>query len=99
MSERLGNLGPALVIDRVKFTPSRPAEARKGLNGWVCFRLNRRLQIDGIMLRRTRDGRRVLSFPARRSSGGDQVFFVRPLDDETREEIEHQVFTALGRLN
>ncbi|MBN1443004.1 MAG: hypothetical protein JXA90_09850 [Planctomycetes bacterium] len=85
-----------ITIDRIELKTAGPEAAETGLLGWISFRLNRRLQVDGVALRRTADGRPALSFPAKRDSAGNQRFFVRPLDDETRIEIERQVFAALG---
>jgi DNA-binding cell septation regulator SpoVG len=83
-------------IDRVELVTAGPAGAETGLLGWIQCRVNRSLLLDGLTLRRTQDGRLALSFPARRDRAGNQRFYVRPLDDETRCEIERQVFAALG---
>ena len=85
-----------LKVDRVVFSAAPEDAVKEGLIGFVSFRLNDRLQLDGIALRRTLDGRRVLSFPARRDSAGNQRFYVRPLDDAARRQIEDQVLAALG---
>jgi DNA-binding cell septation regulator SpoVG len=87
-----------IMIDRIELKTAGPEAAETGLLGWISFRLNRRLQVDGVALRRTIEGRHTLSFPARRDRAGNQRFYVRPLDDETREAIESQVLTALGIL-
>ena len=83
-------------IDRIELKTAGRQAAETGLIGWISCRLNNRLQLDGITLRKTQDGRHVLSFPARRDAAGQQHFFVRPLDDNTRKEIERQVFARLG---
>ena len=56
------------------------------------------IRIDGAAIRRTRGGRLVLSFPAKRGRNGREWPFVRPIDDETRRSIEAQVFAALGPI-
>ena len=59
--------------------------------------INGGLRIDeGLYLRRTADGRLTMSFPAR-IRGSLKRFFVRPLDDATRLEIEEQVIAELRR--
>jgi len=85
-----------LRIDKIELTTAGPELAETGLLGWVRCRLNGVLQLSCIALRRTRDGRHVLSFPARTDAAGERHFIVRPLDDRTRIEIERQVFAALG---
>ncbi len=84
-----------LRISSVDFAPSSPGERDTGLLGYVSFCLNGGLRIDGVTLRRTGDGRLVLSFPAKPGLTGAQFFYVRPLDSRTRREIERQVFRAL----
>ena len=86
----------SLRISDVHFTAASPAQVQAGLLGFVGCTLNSSLRLDGIALRRTADGRVALSFPARRDASGRQHFYVRPLDDRARREIEHHVFNALG---
>src|SRR5262245_23693969 len=74
------------------FRHSRPP----GGEGWVSATMNGSLRFDGISVRRTADGRLALSFPARRDTTGKQHPYLRPLDDATRRDIEHQIFAALG---
>jgi len=67
-----------------------------GLIGFVTCTINSSLQLDGLMLRRTRDGRLTISFPARRDTAGRQYHFLRPLNDQIRREIEDQILRSLG---
>ena len=85
-----------LVIDKIEMMTAGPEAAESGLLGFIRCRLNGRLQLAGIALRKTRDGRHTLSFPARTDGAGEQHFYLRPMDDQTRIEIERQVFEALG---
>ena len=85
-----------VAITEVTFSPSTAGDRRAGLLGWVTFVLNGAIKIDGVTLRRTRDGRLTLSYPARRDRDGVEHFVIRPLGDKARVEIERQVFLALG---
>jgi len=67
-----------------------------GLLGWASFELYGHVRLDGVAVRRTRDGRLTLAFPERRDATGRRHPVVRPLNDEARREIEQQVFAALG---
>ncbi len=87
--------GPAFHVDEVQFSYAGSWDQERGLLGYISFRLNRGLRIDGVTVRRTRRGKLCLSFPARRGLTGHQFFFVRPTDGVTRREIEAQVFEAL----
>ena len=87
---------PPLVITGVRFTAATPEDATTGLLGYVSAVVNDTLALDGLTLRRTADGRRTLSFPSKRDGAGRQWFYLRPLDDAARCDIEEQVFRALG---
>lgn len=80
-----------LTVSRVCFTASNDADFATGLVGFVEFILNDGVRVAGVTLRRTRAGRYALSFPAPRNRP-----VLAPIDDEAREAIERQVFTALG---
>ena len=85
-----------LQISDVKLTTSSLRERNSGLLGWISATLNRSLQIDGITLRRTIDGRHVVSFPFHQGAGGHQQFHLRLVNDAARRDIEHQILSALS---
>lgn len=85
----------AIAVSDIRFAPSGPDQRAKGLRGWVCCVVGR-LQLDGLAVRRTLDGRLALSFPARTASDGSRHAYVRPLDDEARIAIETAVIDHLG---
>lgn len=85
-----------LVITNVRLVAASASEQRGGLLGWVSCRLNGGLVLDGLALRRTADDRLTLSFPARRDPSGRQHFYVRPVSDAARREIEHEILRQLG---
>ena len=88
--------GGDIKIDKIELVTAGAAAAEKGLLGWIRCRLNNKLQLDGITLRRTQDGRHTLSFPSKRDGAGNQRFYIRPLDDAARREVEQQILVALG---
>jgi hypothetical protein len=88
----------AMRISEITFTAARQEDIERGLLGWVSFTVDGNLRLDGVAIRRTVDSRYVLSFPARRDGSRRRHFFVRPLDDHARCEIERQVLGALGFL-
>lgn len=85
-----------LAIADVKFAAACPKDVELGLIGWASFSVDGNLRLDGIAVRRTLFGRYALSFPARRDTAHRRRFYVRPLDDQARCEIERQVLGALG---
>ena len=84
-----------LHVTRLRFTPANLDDKRRGLLGYVACDLNGQVGIDGIAVRRTLDGRHVLSFPARRDRAGAKHSIVWPVDDDAREDMERQVFLHL----
>jgi DNA-binding cell septation regulator SpoVG len=83
-------------IDNVHFTAADHAAVEGGLLGWVSCILNGSLKLDGLALRRTADGRLTLAFPSRKDGYGQKHYFLKPITDQARREVEHQVFQALG---
>lgn len=83
-----------LRISEVRFHAAPKREHARGLLGWTTFTLGGLVRLSSIGVRRTRDGRSVLSFPSRRSRPGVEHSFVAPLSGEVREEIEKQVFAG-----
>ncbi|MGB3968367.1 MAG: hypothetical protein WBO45_16650 [Planctomycetota bacterium] len=72
------------------------ADIKTGLLGFISVEHGPWI-FDGICLRRTSDGRFVLSFPARTDRAGRKHAFVRPADDETRKSIERKILGQLGQ--
>jgi hypothetical protein len=77
----------------VRFTAAPPELVATGLHGWVALRYGG-LELDGIAVRRTRDGRNVLSFPEHRRLGAGRLP-VRPAGNDVRAQIEADVFAEL----
>lgn len=82
-------------ISNLRYAPASSRQRSEGLLGWVSFRLAGAFHIDGVALRRTRDGRLALSWPVRRDSRGRHHPLVRPLSDAVRINVERQVFARL----
>ena len=79
------------LASNVRFTPAGWLDQATGLLGWVTFTLGDVLRLDGVAVRRTREGRVTLSFP--RGSGKYQP--VRPLDNKARRVIEREILGAI----
>ena len=74
---------------------ARDDQAARGLLAWLTIETDR-LVLDGVQLRRTRDGRHVLSWPERRDAKGGKHAVVRPAGDAARVALEDAVFEQLG---
>lgn len=84
-----------LVVERVVFNRAKSADASRGLLGFVTAHLVGGLVLDNMALRRTRDGRRILTWPSRRDAlGGEHPHFRLP--GPLQVEIEQQAIAMLA---
>ncbi len=83
-------------FDDIRFVAAGPEHVESGLLGWIECTVNGMLRLEGLVLRRSAAGYLTLSFPARRDGADRERYYIRPLDDVARREIEHQIFRALG---
>ena len=83
-------------VSDVRFVEATEADRAAGLLGWVSCRYGD-LVLDGNALRRTLDGRYLLTFPSKKVRGREWPY-IRPVDDQARRRIERAVFEALGLL-
>lgn len=81
-------------IRSISFSPADTTLRSTGLLGFVSLRYGG-LELDGIALRHTRDGRHILSFPETRRRGGHLQQPVRPASGDARAAIESAVFSEL----
>jgi DNA-binding cell septation regulator SpoVG len=80
----------------VCFSPAPPHLQKGGLLGWVQVEIGV-LLVDGVSLRRTQDGSLAISFPTRTDRNRHEHIVVRPIDAETRRQIESQILAALRK--
>ena len=96
MSRPLSGAQPdQLCITNVTWSPAPERDVRRGLLGWTSCHFGDLIRIDGIAIRRTRDGRLVLSFPARRDRHGNDHPVVSPIGDQARIQLEGAILSAL----
>ena len=81
-------------IHDVRFSPADAAQGAEGLLGYVRFEVGA-LRLDGVMVRRSREGRVGLSFPVRRARNGIEYPLVRPTTPWERARIESAVIGEL----
>ena len=77
-------------VERIRFHPSDRAHRDQGLLGWVKAEIDS-VVVDGITLRRARDGRFVLGFPDRTASNGTRYATVRPRGQAERDVITERI--------
>jgi DNA-binding cell septation regulator SpoVG len=84
------------LITDLRYTPAGPHDAATGLLGFVALTLPGGLRVDGLTLRRSREGRRYLAFPSRLDREGREHPYLRPLNNSSRQVIERAVLSALA---
>ncbi len=83
-------------VTDVSFVAASADDVAAGLLGWISCTVNDRLVLGGLTLRRTQDGRLVVSYPCRRDSAGHQRFYVRPRNQHAQRDADRQILLALG---
>ncbi len=84
-------------VSAVIFSRAHHLDRQRGLRGWTSFLLDDALVVEGVAIRRSRDGVLSLSFPEPVDRKGKRRRPVRPVDEEARLAIERQVLSALAR--
>ncbi len=79
----------------ITFRPARPLDVAAGLLGFARVQVGE-LLIDGIGIRRARDGRHVISLPSRRDRAGAEHSIVAPTSSAAGRELERQVLSDLA---
>ncbi len=80
-------------ITNVVITRSSPGDRKAGLLAFVACTYGE-IEIDGIAVRRTLDGKLVVTFPAKRRGDCGRRFFVAPRSTPVRQEFERAILTA-----
>jgi DNA-binding cell septation regulator SpoVG len=84
------------LVSNVGFTKANYGDIQRGLLGFVTCTFNNVLLIDGVTVRRRRDGRIVLSWPARTDGAGRKHPILLPIDDAARRAIEREILVQLN---
>lgn len=83
-----------LSISNLTFTPAEPGRDRPGLMGWVSATVGG-WKIDGLSVRRTREGRTIVTFPSRRDAAGRLHPIAQPIRAEDRKYIRAYILADL----
>ena len=88
----------SLRVTDLRFIQASAELRRSGLLGWLAVTLNGALQIDGLTLRRTREGVLTVAYPRRRDRNGVEHSVVKPVSDDARRRIEAEILAALAPM-
>ncbi len=85
------------LITNVRFAAARQLDVQAGLLGWISCDIDT-LRVDGITVRRSRQGQPYLRFPTRRrASSGREFSVVSPSSEHAKLAIERQILHELER--
>jgi DNA-binding cell septation regulator SpoVG len=84
---------PTIEVTEARFSAAPGRDRATGLMGWLSIVINNSIKIDGLTLRRNRDGRLYVGFPRRR---GSEHYLVHPISDHARREVQHQILEAIA---
>ncbi len=86
-------MAPALTINEIRITPGSEEDRGAGLLAYASCRYGD-LLLAGLAVRKTMNGRTVVTFPAKRSGEGKQHFLITPTTVAVRRTIEDAVLAA-----
>ena len=84
-----------LTVSDVRYSPATRDDSAVGLLGYASFVVADVIVLDGVAIRRTRDGRIVLAFPVKHDRAGREHSLVRPVSNAARQAITRAVIEAL----
>lgn len=82
-------------ISNLKMHPTSQLDRQRGLMAWLSMVVEDCLVLDCVALRKSKDKKYSLSFPARRDGLGKVHHYFHPRNEEARLRIEKQVFSIL----
>ena len=70
-------------------------QSEDGLIGWASCVVNGSLFLNNIAIRKSREGKVILTFPAMRSKGDSKYFFFNPISHEAARVLEEAIIDKL----
>ena len=70
-----------------------------GLIGWASCVVNGSLYLNNIAIRKSREGKVILTFPAKKSKGDSKYFFFNPISHDAARILEEAIIDKLKLAN
>ncbi len=80
----------------MQFNAAPEKHREKGVIGWVSFDIYESFRVNAVVVKENREGHVSLSYPANKSPDGTLHHYVRPLNNETRLQVEDEILGVLG---
>ena len=85
-------------ISEIRITAASPADRDAGLIAFVSCTYGE-IEIDGIAIRKTVDGRIIVTFPARQWTGCRRKYFITPRSVPVRRAFEEAILSEFRRAH
>jgi DNA-binding cell septation regulator SpoVG len=69
-----------------------------GLLAWASCVVSGAIKLDNIAIRRSRDGGLFLTYPTKRSAGGEKYHYFNPISKEAAQAVQDALLTQLVSL-
>lgn len=69
-----------------------------GLIAWSSCIISGAIKLDNIAIRRGRDGSLFLTYPAKRSPGGDKYHYFNPISTDAAQTVQDALLSRLAAL-
>ena len=69
-----------------------------GLLAWASCVVSGAIKLDNIAIRRSRDGGVFLTYPTKRTAGGDKYHYFNPISAEAAQAVQDALLTQLVSL-
>ena len=73
-------------------------EQYRGLKGFVSFVINDMFLVSGVAIRKTKEGKLFLMYPARISSTNHRFFYVKPICRTAADAVDTAIISRLNEL-
>lgn len=69
-----------------------------GLVAWASCIVANTIKLDNVSIRRGHDGSLFLTYPAKRTAGGDRFYYFHPISTDAANAVKNAVLARLATL-
>jgi hypothetical protein len=85
-----------LRVTSLRVIAANDVDCDRGVIAWLSFVVGDGLLVDGVAFRITEEGHPIFAWPGRKDGVGVRRYWVRPLRDDAKQEIEAQLLRQIG---
>ena len=88
--------GPAVVVSEIKLRFVE--DGHDGLIAWASCVINGTVVLNNIAVRRGKDGRLMLTYPAKQTAAGTRFYYFNPISRQASACLERAILRRLAEL-